>query len=181
MNILKQLFPYEYVESVFAINYTNLYNLGFRALIFDIDNTLVHHGDNSTNEIDNLFKRLYSIGFKTLLLSNNSEERIKRFNVNIGSPYIFDADKPNPSCFIKAVEMLGVDKKEAIVIGDQIFTDILGANRSGIASILVKFIQLDNETKIGKRRQLEKMILRIYSLFNSQKHRLGDVVLQERN
>jgi len=56
--------------------------------------------------------------------------------------------------------MLDIKKEEAVVIGDQIFTDILGANRSGIPNILVKYMHKKNETKIGKKRYLEKVILR---------------------
>ena len=67
-------------------------------------------------------------------------------------------------------------KEESIFVGDQLFTDILGANRSGIASILVKFIQLDNETKIGKRRQAEKVILNFYKRNKTAQNRLGDVI-----
>ena len=79
--MFKLFYPYEYVESVFSIDYNKLYDMGYRGLIFDIDNTLVHHGDDSTPEIDNLFKVIQNIGFKTLLLSNNNEERIKKFCV----------------------------------------------------------------------------------------------------
>ena len=75
------LYPYEYVENVFAIDYKKLYEKGFRGILFDIDNTLVHHGDDSTEEIDQLFAMVQSIGFQTLLLTDNNEERVKRFNI----------------------------------------------------------------------------------------------------
>ena len=56
--MFKRFYPYAYVDSVFAINYQKLYNMGYRGLIFDIDNTLVHHGDDSTPEIDDLFFKI---------------------------------------------------------------------------------------------------------------------------
>ena len=68
--MLKKLFPYEYVESVFTIDYKKLYKKGYRGLIFDIDNTLVSHGADSTPEIDRLFKQIQNLGFKTFLLSD---------------------------------------------------------------------------------------------------------------
>ena len=71
--MFKYFYPYEYVDSVFCINYNELYKKGYRGIIFDIDNTLVHHGDDSTKEIDELFKMIQKIGFKTCLLSNNNE------------------------------------------------------------------------------------------------------------
>lgn len=86
----------------------------------------------------------------------------KEFVSNIDSKYICDAEKPKTEGYLKAVEMLDIKKEEAIFIGDQIFTDILGANKSGIANILVKFIQLDGETKVGKKRQIENILLKFY-------------------
>ena len=59
--MLKKLYPYEYVESVFTINYKKLYKMGYRGIIFDIDNTLVPHGADSTKEIDELFKKIQII------------------------------------------------------------------------------------------------------------------------
>ena len=178
--MLKKFYPYEYVDSVFAIDYEALYNNGQRGLIFDSDNTLVHHGDDSTEEIDELFKTIQEIGFKTLVLSNNNKERVTRFLTNIDSLYICDAEKPKVGNYNKAVEMLGIKKEEAVFIGDQVFTDILGANRSGMASILVKFIQLDSETNIGKRRQLEKVILGFYKRNKSVQNRLGNIIKKEK-
>ena len=56
--MIKKYYPYEYAESVFMIDYQKLYQKGFRGIIFDIDNTLVHHGDDSTPEIDDLFRKI---------------------------------------------------------------------------------------------------------------------------
>jgi predicted HAD superfamily phosphohydrolase YqeG len=60
------------------------------------------------------------------LLSNNNEERVKRFLKNIDSLYICDAKKPRTTNYLKAVEMMNIKKEEALFIGDQIFTDIYG-------------------------------------------------------
>lgn len=123
--MLKQFYPYEYAESVFAIDYEKLWQMGYRGLLFDIDNTLVHHGDDSTPEIDALFREIQAIGFKTLLLSNNEEKRINRFMQNITSYYIHDAEKPKPWGYLKAAEIMELDKNQCVVIGDQVFTDVL--------------------------------------------------------
>lgn len=172
------LYPYEYADDVFCIDYEKLYSLGYRALIFDIDNTLVHHGDDSTDEVDSLFVRLHNIGFSTLLLSNNNKARIERFMKNIDTQYVDDAYKPKKSGYIKALSMLSVKKEQAIFIGDQIFTDIYGANRCKIPSILVRFIRLPNETNFGKRRKLENFILNCYKKSKHQ-HRFGDIIVSE--
>jgi len=177
--MLEAFYPYEYVESVFSIDYNKLYNKGYKGIIFDIDNTLVHHGEDSTNEIDKLFQTIHGIGLKTLLLSDNSEERVKRFLKNIDSLYICDAKKPNVTGYLRAIEMLNIKKEEAVFIGDQIFRDIYGANRCGIDNILVKYMRYENEIKIGIRRNIEKIILRLYELNKPCQNRLGDIHKKE--
>ena len=177
--MLKKFYPYEYVESVFSIDYQKLYDKGYKGVIFDIDNTLVHHGEDSTREVDELFKVIQNIGFKTLVLSNNNEARVMKFLENIDSPYICDAEKPDISNYLKSLEMLDIKKEEAVVIGDQIFTDILGANRSGIPNILVKYMHKKNETKIGKKRYLEKVILAFYGRNRSCQNRMGNILKEE--
>ena len=178
--MLKSLYPYEYVKSVFHIDYNKLFKIGYKALIFDIDNTLVHHGEDATKEVEALFVYLHRIGFKTLLLSNNDSERIEKFIANIDTVYIADAEKPQTHSYFKALEMLNVKKEEAIVIGDQVFTDIRGANRSGIANILVEFMRYESETKIGKKRTVEKFILKLYSLRKKYQNRFGNIQAKER-
>lgn len=113
--MLEKYYPYEYAQSVFQIDYQKLYDRGFRGIIFDIDNTLVHHGDCSTSEIDDLFRRIQGIGLKTILLSNNDRERTERFIKNIDTPYICDADKPEPGNYLKAVKLLGIKKKKQLL------------------------------------------------------------------
>lgn len=176
--MLKQFYPYEFIQDVFSIDYKKLYDNGYRALIFDIDGTLVPHGDDSNAQTDALFEKIKAVGFKVLLLSNNSEERIQRFNANINALFIAEADKPATKGYLKALEMLEAEKGEVIVIGDQLFTDVKGANAAGIASILVKFRLHEGDTKLGKKRRVEQIILKIYSLKKSRTKRLGDVCLK---
>lgn len=173
--MLKNFYPYNYIDSVFVIDYEKLYRKGYKALIFDIDQTLVQHGEDSTKEVDSLFAYIHDLGFKTLLLSNNSDERIRDFIENIDTLYIPMADKPNPEGYLKALDMLGTSCKETIFIGDQVFTDILGANRSKIPSILVKFLRHEYEKRIGKKRQVERLVLACYKLSKTYQNRLGDI------
>ena len=161
--MLKIFYPYEYLEDVFTIDYQTLREKGFKGLIFDIDNTLVPHGADSTEQVDALFSTLNSMGFSTLLLSNNNKQRIERFAKNIDTLFIEEAGKPQPDAYIKAVEMMKLKKNEVVVIGDQLFTDILGANRARLTSILVKYIGFYKKEKKGIRRNLEKIVLKLYS------------------
>ena len=103
--MLRNFYPSCRVKNVFQIDYEELYENGYRGILFDIDNTLVHHGDDSTEVIDNLFQRIHQTGLKTVMLSNNSEDRIKRFIRNIDTLYVADAGKPNISGYLKAVEL----------------------------------------------------------------------------
>ena len=176
--MLKKYYPYEYVESVFTINYKKLYEKGFRGIIFDVDNTLVPHGEDSTPEVDELFKKIQDMGFKTYILSDNGKKRLDKFLENIDCQYIDNANKPQPDNYFKAIENMGLDKSKVVYIGDQVFTDILGANRCGIASILVKFIGYYTETKIGIKRNIEKIILRMYSKSKKYQHRLGNIEIK---
>ena len=173
--MFRLLFPFEYVDSVFSIDYAKLVQKGYKGIIFDIDMTLVPHGADSTKEIDELFKTVHKAGLKTLLLTNNSEERVKRFIKNIDTLYLCDAHKPDAAGYLQAVSMMGIQKSETVFVGDQIFTDIYGANKCGIANILVKYVTATVETNIGIRRNLEKIILNIYEITKIYQHRLGDI------
>lgn len=157
-------FPDEYVGDVFTIDYAELWRKGYRAIIFDIDNTLVPHGADSTPEVDALFSRLHSDGWATLLLSNNNEARISRFNRNIGTLYIAEGGKPSPEGFRRAVEMLGAGADRTLVIGDTTWTDIAGARAVGLASILVKYIGYHRREWKGVRRNIERVLLAFYPL-----------------
>lgn len=175
MNIL---FPSVYLDSVYAIDYEKVKELGYKAIIFDIDSTLVPHGDDTSDQVDELFAHIHDVGLKTLLLSNNSDERIALFNRNIQTLYIPMANKPHKPNFFKAIDMLGVNRSEVLLVGDQIFTDVLGANLCGIDNVLVNFLKHKEDINIGKKRQVEKLILQVYTLlYKKRKHRLSDIVV----
>ena len=122
--MISKYFPYEYCSSAYSINYQKLFDLGFRGIIFDVDNTLVHHGDDADEKVEQLFEKLKGIGFGTLLLSDNGEERLLNFSKKVNSPYICNAEKPNSEGFNRAVKKLGVRKDKAVVIGDRMFKEI---------------------------------------------------------
>ena len=162
--MLSKYYPSAYVEDVFSIEYEKLYRMGYRGLIFDIDNTLVAHGKDGTPQTDILFNKLQDMGFKTFLLSNNNEARILRFRRNNDTPYLAEAGKPSPAPFFKAMEMMGTPKEATLVVGDSVFTDILGANKASLSSILVKYIGYYKKEWKGFRRYLENAILIMYRI-----------------
>ena len=84
------------------------------------------------------------------------------FNDSVGVNYIFKAGKPKTANYIKAMEIMGTDVTNTIFVGDQIFTDICGANRAGIRTVLVKPIHPKEEIQIVLKRYLEKIVLFFY-------------------
>ena len=145
---MNKLFPRLYKKDIYDIDYKGLYDRGFRAILFDIDNTLTTHGTKADSSNVAFFKNLRDIGFKTCLISNNKEERVLPFAQTVDSPYIYKANKPSKRGYKKAMDLLVVKDTQTAVVGDQIFTDILVANRSGIPNIIVKYILKKNEMKI---------------------------------
>ncbi len=160
-----RLYPTLYTKSVYRINFEQLYADGYRGLIFDIDNTLVTHGAPANGRAKRLFERLKRIGFTCCLLSNNKEPRVKMFNDAVHVNYVFDAHKPSPDGYRYAMEIMGTDKRNTLFIGDQIFTDIFGANRAGISSILVRYIHWKEEIQIVLKRRLEFFVLLFYRMY----------------
>lgn len=160
--MLEKFYPDEYVDSTYEIDFDKLYAKGYRAVIFDIDNTLVPHGEPADERACALFAHLKEIGFSCMLLSNNKEPRVKMFNDAVQVSYIFRAGKPNPANYRKAMEILGSDTTNTLFVGDQLFTDVYGANRTGLRSILVKPIHPKEEIQIVLKRYLEKIVLFFY-------------------
>ena len=160
--MFKKLYPTKYLDSSYSIDYEQLYRSGIRGLIYDIDNTLVEHGMPATERAIKLFEQLRSIGFDTCLISNNKEPRVKPFADAVGSKYVYDAHKPSRKNYIRAMELMGTDTGNTYFIGDLIFTDVYGANRAGIPSILVKPIHPKEEIQIVLKRKLEKIVLFCY-------------------
>lgn len=160
--MFEMFFPDEYVASTYVIPFEKLYEEGYRGIIFDIDNTLVPHGAPADKRAKKLFEKLKEIGFECCLLSNNQEPRVKMFNEEIQVHYIFDAHKPSVKNYQKAMEIMKTDLSTTIFVGDQLFTDVWGAKRTGIRNILVKPIHPREEIQIVLKRKLEKIVLYFY-------------------
>ncbi len=160
--MFERFFPDEYVASTYVIPFEQLYEQGYRGVIFDIDNTLVPHGAPADERARKLFQRLSDIGFATCLISNNQEGRVKMFNRDIGTRYIYNAHKPSTKNYIRAMEMMGTDRGNTLFVGDQLFTDVWGAKRAGIHNILVKPIYPKEEIQIVLKRYLERIVLHFY-------------------
>jgi len=158
------LFPDEYRASAYEPDYEGFYARGRRAVIFDIDNTLVPHGFPADERAIRLFERLKGIGYECCLLSNNQRERVEMFNRDVQVHFIENAHKPLPGGYRRAMELMGSTVDTTLYVGDQIFTDVMGAGYCGIYTILVEPIDPHEEIQIVLKRYLEKPILWAYRL-----------------
>ena len=160
--LFETFYPDTWVDSTYQIDFDELYKKGYRGLIFDIDNTLVPHGEPADERAKALFAHLKELGFSCCLLSNNQLERVQMFNRDVQVHYIEDAHKPSRKNYLKAMELMGTDLSDTVFIGDQLFTDVYGAKRTGMANILVKPINPKEEIQIILKRYLEKIVLHFY-------------------
>lgn len=158
MQILR---PAEYRRSIFAIDLDKLKRLGYRAIMLDLDNTLVrwNHPDPTPPLVEWL-RRVRAMGFLPCIVSNNSGSRVSEFAAKLDIPFISNAVKPRRRGFREAMNLLGVQPGETVVVGDQIFTDILGGNRAGAYTILVVPIDPKEFFLTQLVRKVERRLLR---------------------
>lgn len=131
-------------DDIYQITGEALERRGIRLLLADLDNTLVPYGVPLPDERLKAWRDdLAAHGVTLFILSNNRHEsRPRIFAEGLEVPYIGHAGKPKTPSFVQAMERMGVTREQTAIIGDQIFTDVLGGNRAGVATILVRPIRL---------------------------------------
>lgn len=160
--MFRMFYPKEYLNSTYDIDFKKMYDKGYRGVIFDIDNTLVMHGYPADAHAIAFFEKLREIGFSTCLVSNNKRPRVESFAVEVQSEFIFKANKPSTKGYQAAMDKMSTCKDNTLFVGDQLFTDVYGANRTGLYSILVKPIDPHEEIQIILKRYLERIVLFFY-------------------
>lgn len=161
-SIFRRFYPRERAKSTFEIDYEELWTRGFKGIVFDIDNTLVGHDAPADEQARELMDKIRAIGFKTCVVSNNKESRVKDFADNLGMFFVFDAKKPSRKGYRQAMNQMKTNRFNTVSIGDQIFTDVFGANRTGMHSILVCPLAEKEKKSIKFKRKLEKIVLFFY-------------------
>ena len=133
-----------------------------KALLLDVDNTLTYaHKTKKIRDGSELwFSLMEENGIKLIVLSNAKLNRAKEFGQSIGLDVIGMSAKPLPFGYLKAIKILGFKRNEIAMVGDQIFTDTLGANIVGIKSILVTDIMPEESFSFRIRRHLERKIIK---------------------
>ena len=152
--------PSEIAGSIDSINLSKLWSMGKRGIILDLDNTIIPwHSGEIVGEADRFIKSALDIGFSLCFLSNATKSRAKKVADFYHIPYLAPALKPWPLSFKKALKILKLPSTQVVVVGDQIFTDILGGNLVKCYTILVP--PLLKKEFIGTRfmRFLERNVL----------------------
>jgi len=158
--LLKFFIPSIHVKSIYQISPEFLKDRGIKGIITDLDNTLIEWDrPNATPELIEWFKQMEQNGVKVTVVSNNNEKRVKSFAEPLGIPFIPKARKPMGRAFIKALKIMGLSKKEVVVIGDQLLTDVLGGNRNGFQTILVVPVASTDGFLTRINRKIERKIL----------------------
>jgi hypothetical protein len=154
--IFEQLYPNKVITSVYELNWEQLAEK-YSGVMFDIDNTLVPHDAPADDRAKALFQKIHGLGMKTMLVSNNGEARVQLFAKALETDYVYKAGKPKKGGYEKAMERMGTNAANTLFIGDQIFTDIWGANRTGVDTMLTEPVDPStDEIQIVIKRWFEK-------------------------
>lgn len=156
-------YPKIYLNSVKEISLELLQQYNLKGLILDVDNTLIDYDKNMPEGVLEWVEQLKEAGIPLCIVSNtNQKEKVEKVAKKLDIPYIYFAKKPSKGGFKKAKEILKLENAQIGVVGDQILTDVIGANRSHMFSILVKPID-EKDIWITKiKRPIENKIIKSY-------------------
>lgn len=155
-------YPTLYRRRITEVTQEDLRRLGAQGIMLDVDNTLTtHDAPDLSEEVKAWLSQMAQAGYPMMIVSNNRPERVAPFAAKIGLCYQANAKKPLPSGYKEAADKMGIPPSACVAIGDQIFTDIVGANLSGMPCILLEPIQPEVEQKfIVFKRRCERLLMR---------------------
>lgn len=154
MILEKKLIPDLCIDHYYDLEPQTVRAMGGRALLCDIDNTLATYDDPTPpDDVVKWIEKMRAGGVDIALVSNNHAERVELFNKELGCVAYADAGKPKTKCLAAAVRDLGIDKSEAVLLGDQLLTDCAAAKRFGIPAIIVPPIK-DKKTLFFRFKRL---------------------------
>ena len=158
--MFQKFYPSEDIRSTYDIDFERYYKEGYRGVIFDVDNTLVPHNAPADERAKKLFKRLDAMGMQYCFTSKYIDAIVLALCVAVGwNYYVYYANNASIKVYVTAMKLMGTDKKNTFFVGDQLFTDVYGANRTGIHSILVTPMNPKEEIQIVIKRYFEKIVL----------------------
>ncbi len=155
-------YPTTRKQHITAITADDLREMGVKGLLLDVDNTLTRFKSQELDlAIESWLRQMEHEGIALTIVSNGFGHRVKPFAQKVGLRCIAFACKPSPFGFIRGCKRLGLPRRECAIVGDQIFTDVVGANLCRMKSILLKPIELEKgKPTIWLKRQCERWLLR---------------------
>ena len=157
------LYPKFYYENVQSIDLEELDKVGIKGIILDVDNTLIDYKRIMPQGIKEWVDEAKNKSFKVCILSNsNRKDKISKVAEDLNLEYIMYAKKPMKSGYVKVLKMLELPAEKCIAVGDQVFTDVIGANRMNIVSAYVEPINLKEYWYTKWKRPIEAWILNCY-------------------
>ena len=152
--------PDKYFKSIYDINYKALKKSGIKCLVFGLGNTLVPESVKSpTRKVKDLFEDLKDMGFRVVILSNRSKKEVTPFKELLCVDLAYLAFKPFKRKYKKIMKVYDLKDNQIACIGDELFYDILGANRMSFTSILVNPISTDDFAVTKITRKLENIVM----------------------
>ena len=163
MDFYTKMYPKAYFNNIKDVSIEFLQSHNIKGLLIDVDNTLIDYNKNVLFGVKEWVDNMNNEGIKLCILSNtNNKRKVENVSRYLEIPFIYFAMKPLKIGFKKGMNKLKLPNKNIAVIGDQLLTDVLGANRAGMYSILVKPIN-EKDILITKiKRPLEKKIMDKY-------------------
>ena len=157
--MIEKYVPDVYQKSIYYINYDKLYKKGIRCILFDLDNTITpSHVNTPTKRLKKLFDELKDKGFKVVIVSNSPKHRIEPFKTYLNVDACAFSLKPNKNKYERIMEKFKYKSTELAAVGDHILTDIYGANKLDITSILVNPLTDHDHNLTFINRIFEKFI-----------------------
>ena len=157
------------LEKVTDISIEILNKYGIKALILDVDNTLsTHHGQVLTDGLPEWLETMRKNGIKMTVLSNSNSKRLTPFAKKIGLDFISLGLKPLPFGYLRALKRLGTGKKETAIVGDQLFTDVVGGNFVGVTTVLLTPIKPETSLRFRCKRRVERFVMKKLNIVNTE-------------
>ncbi len=156
--------PDIYQKSVYVIDYKSLYNAGIKIVLFDLDNTITSiSATEPSRKLKDLFEDVKRVGLKPIIMSNSGKKRVEPFKEGLVVDAACSSMKPLKRKYKKILSVYNVKPSEVAAIGDQLLTDVLGANRMGFTSILVNSISANDFRRTKLNRIIENKIIKHYT------------------
>ena len=163
MDKKKLIYPKAYFKNVQQITIHFLIKNKIKALILDVDNTLIDYKKKMSKEVEEWSKELQGQGIKMYILSNtNKKEKVKKVANKLEIPYKILAKKPSKKGFNEIQQELKINNENIGVVGDQIFTDVIGGNRCKMFTILIEPIAEKDIWLTKVKRPIEIFIKKKY-------------------